>query len=274
MPAAGGAWRATGALVALAAASGCGATLSFPPAPPCIERAGPGVLPLEVRESSGSLRPRARPTRARPSGPTTTPGGRPRSSGCRQEGGLLDRVQVAGATNVDWEDMAAGPCPHGGQGAVADGGAPGASGPRRCLYLADTGDNAERRARVSLFRVREPGPGATSSAPADRLNVRIPHGPRDIESLVLLEDERFLLVTKGRNHPVEVYRVDAGGHWNGDELDAVRVQQLGRGPRALRGTRGGRRHGSVGRTPRGRRMGRRDPRLRAAAVLHGRRCGA
>src|SRR2546427_279731 len=43
-------------------------------------------------------------------------------------GNLLATYRVPGATAVDWEDIALGPCPeHAG----------------RCLFIADTGDNGE-----------------------------------------------------------------------------------------------------------------------------------
>jgi hypothetical protein len=133
--------------------------------------------------------------------------------GVSPEGELLATVRVAGAENVDWEDMAVGPC---------------ASG--RCLYIADTGDNQERRAELALYRVPEPLPGDTVSAPADRFPIVLPHGPRDIESLILLPGEEFLLVTKGRSDPVEVYRSPGGLGEPGSAIRMERVQELTGGP--------------------------------------------
>jgi hypothetical protein len=100
------------------------------------------------------------------------------------DGRVLGRVRVAGATNVDWEALAAGPCAD-----VADA-RPGAAVPRRaphpppartppatappatplpvgarggCLWVGDVGDNAAAgyggdgaRASVTLYRVPEP----------------------------------------------------------------------------------------------------------------------
>ncbi|HEV7588525.1 MAG TPA: hypothetical protein VGO40_10455, partial [Longimicrobium sp.] len=72
------------------------------------------------------------------------------------DGRQLGRVRVRGATNRDWEDIAAGRCQDG-------------AGP--CLYIADTGDNARghdedgtgRRERftVRLAVLPEPDPRAT-----------------------------------------------------------------------------------------------------------------
>jgi hypothetical protein len=206
------------------AGPGFGAWATALVSPACREVGPVSVLPDAVRESSGVVVA---------GGPGTEWADEPASfwthndSGWPAEifrvgtdGALMDRVEIAGAENVDWEDMAAGPCPeHAGSG-------------YRCLYLADTGDNAERRASLDIYRVREPGPGATLSAPAHRLRLRLPHGPRDIEAMVLLDDERFLLVTKGRNHAVEVYLVDPA---ESGVVEARRVQALTSRPPGWRG---------------------------------------
>lgn len=112
--------------------------------------------------------------------------------GVTHGGSLQEVVRVVGAENVDWEDLAAGPCTHG-----------------RCLVIADTGDNLEEREHLTLYRVPEPQPGDTLSRPAEALDLALPHGPRDVEALLLLPDDHFLLVSKGRSHPVEVYRTPA-----------------------------------------------------------------
>lgn len=127
------------------------------------------------------------------------------------EGALLGRVEVTGAENVDWEDLAAGPCDDGAW----------------CLYIADLGDNLERRRDPAIYRVREPDPGAAATEPAERFPIRLPHGPRDVEALYLLPGERLFFVTKGRNDPLELYRVpplEAPGR----PLVPERIQRLGR----------------------------------------------
>jgi hypothetical protein len=98
---------------------------------------------------------------------------------------------------VDWEDLEIAQCP--------DGGA--------CLYLADTGDNLEARTPGSagIVRVREPDPlrlTPTVRQPleAEVFPIRLPDGPRDIEAIFVLPGERPYLVTKGRAHPLTVYR--------------------------------------------------------------------
>lgn len=116
----------------------------------------------------------------------------------------------------DWEDLAAAPCGSGG----------GA-----CLWAADTGDNYEERDDVKLLRFPEPGPDAGTVQEPDVFPVRLPGGARDVEALLVLPGERVLLVTKGRNHPVTVYRYPPP--LRPDTITLEEVQRLTDGPRIL-----------------------------------------
>jgi hypothetical protein len=106
-----------------------------------------------------------------------------------------------GATNVDWEAVALGPC-----------------GRARCLYLGDTGDNAARRWSITIYRLPEPLVGAAFrnaiAAPADSLVVRYPDGPRDVEAMVVTETEEIALISKGWEGRVRLYRIPAAVRWN------------------------------------------------------------
>jgi hypothetical protein len=88
-------------------------------------------------------------------------------------GRLLAEVALAGAENVDWEDIAVGPRPGGGD----------------ALYVGDIGDNDAVRGEVAVLRVDEPrvpaGGGLRASAPATRLALRYADGPRDAEALLV-----------------------------------------------------------------------------------------
>jgi hypothetical protein len=118
----------------------------------------------------------------------------------------LGAFRVNDAVNTDWEDISLGPC---GVGARQSGA--GAS----CLYLADTGDNRERRHSVSIWRVPEPnpasaGPGRTgATAQAERLEFRYPDGPHDTEAMWVEPSGDVHLVTKGRSHGVLHFRLPA-----------------------------------------------------------------
>jgi len=105
---------------------------------------------------------------------------------------------VRGAANVDWEDVALGPCDS-----------------STCVYLADTGDNRERRKSASIWRVPEPDaaaarPGhAADTAPAERVEFRYPGGARDVEAMWVDPSGDVHLVAKGRHGPAVHYRLPA-----------------------------------------------------------------
>jgi hypothetical protein len=111
-----------------------------------------------------------------------TPGGR-----------LLADVALTGAENVDWEDIALGPAPGGGD----------------ALYVADIGDNDARRRDVVVYRVPEPhvgGGGPAATAPAARLTLRYPDGAHDAEALLVDSGTRALVVvTKSFGGDAGVY---------------------------------------------------------------------
>lgn len=132
-------------------------------------------------------------------------------------GAILARVRVRGATNRDWEDIAAGPCE---PGAAAD-----------CLFVADLGDNLERRETVVVFRVPEPDPNSdTVTARADRLEMTFPDGPNDAEALYVT-DAALQVVTKGRSRSVGLYRLPLP--YDPASSVLTRVQQLAPPPTSI-----------------------------------------
>lgn len=140
-------------------------------------------------------------------------------------GGVLDVWSIR-PTLRDWEDLASAPCEAHGS----------------CLYLADTGDNAERRpaGHVRLARIAEPtvmdptaegGGGAARVLQAETFPIQLPDGPRDIEGLFVLPGEQLYLVTKGRNHAITVYRYPPP--LRPDTVTLEEIQRLTGGPQPL-----------------------------------------
>jgi hypothetical protein len=132
-------------------------------------------------------------------------GGDPAVYGVNPGGQRVASVRVKDAENQDWEDMAIGPCPGGGD----------------CLYLADTGNNGNRR-EISLYRVPEPAPGERETKDAQRFRARFPQGSPDAEAIFVLPDGAVYLVTKGNREPVELYR------WPLQDKGAAELQLLHR----------------------------------------------
>ena len=133
-----------------------------------------------------------------------------------REGSITARFPLADGVR-DWEDIAVSTCPEDGS----------------CLYLADLGDNYEERqaGRIQLRRVPEPDPtgsggevNAEGRLPTESFPIRLPDGPRDIEALLVFPGERVYVVTKGRNHPVTVYRYPPP--LRSDTVTLEQVQQL------------------------------------------------
>jgi hypothetical protein len=154
--------------------------------PSCAPPHRTGTLPGELHEASGIAASRQYPgvlwTHNDSGNPTIL-------FAIDSTGKVIERVRVRDATSRDWEDIALGPCPAG-----------------ECIYLADTGDNRLNRRDPAIYRIPEPAPGDTLSAPAERFPLRLPNGPRDIEALYLLPDTTIYLVSKGRKHAIELFR--------------------------------------------------------------------
>lgn len=106
----------------------------------------------------------------------------------------LGTWRVPQAANIDWEAVRAGPCPGGS-----------------CLYIADTGDNDERRDRAAIYRVPEPDRArrVRTTAPAETLSFRYPDGAHDVEAILVTGAGDLLLISKGRTGGSHLYRLRA-----------------------------------------------------------------
>ncbi|MBI4500870.1 MAG: hypothetical protein HY700_06880 [Gemmatimonadetes bacterium] len=105
------------------------------------------------------------------------------------KGVVRAEVRITGAKAQDWEDVSVGPCSKGS-----------------CIYIADIGDNRAKRDAVTIYRVPEPAPGDSATAPAQVFRGRYPGGPEDAEAMWVTPDERVYIVTKGETGPVTIYR--------------------------------------------------------------------
>jgi hypothetical protein len=112
-------------------------------------------------------------------------------------GTVMGHVQVTGARVVDWEDLAAAPCPGGS-----------------CLYIADIGDNNRSRRAITIYRVAEPRPDQSASEPAEVWTATYPDGAHDAEALFATGSALFI-VTKDGSSATALYRLPLlpkGGH--------------------------------------------------------------
>lgn len=164
-----------------------------------------GMLPDEVRESSGLARGRTQPDVFWTHNDS---GNEAELYGVSETGVLMARVRVDGARIVDWEDIEAAPCEAG-----------------NCLYIADTGDNDGERAGVTVYEIVEPAPGATRVS-ARAWHARYPGERADAEALFVVRGELYLL-TKGRHGPIRLYRFPRTA---GTEATLQPVAELGPEP--------------------------------------------
>ena len=117
----------------------------------------------------------------------------------RNSGVLQATLQIEGAPNIDWEDIAA----------FDEGG-------HHYLLLADTGDNGGIRKTLVLYAIEEPAVLRNATVrPVWSIQFRWPDGPRDCEALAV--DARrgeILLVTKKRVPP-QLFRLPLHSHATG-----------------------------------------------------------
>ncbi|HEY0018650.1 MAG TPA: hypothetical protein VGC13_20245 [Longimicrobium sp.] len=168
----------------------------------CAPDGAPRPLDAEIHESSGVAVSRAHAGIFW----THNDSGDPLLYAVDAQGRTAGRVRVAGASVEDWEDVALAPCPASGD----------------CLYVADIGDNDAERASITVYRIPEPAPGASQSAPATAIRLRYPDGAHDAEALFVLNGA-IHVVTKGESGPVVLYRAPADA---GAEATLQRVRAL------------------------------------------------
>ena len=151
-------------------------------------------------------------------------GDRPYVYATNARGEDLGALLVPGATAIDWEDMALGPCPLHFPAAARD-----------CLYFGDTGDNLEFRPFVTVYAVPEPDPPerasdtlGTTRAPA-AVRLRYPEGAHDVEAIyVSPRDTALYLVSKGwrRGSAIRLYRIDHRAFNLPDTASTVTIASL------------------------------------------------
>jgi hypothetical protein len=129
----------------------------------------------------------------------------------RADGSLLARFPLTGGANVDCEDLAIGPCQE--------------TPAQSCLYLADIGDNLERRPRVVVYEIPEPATLTPKVLAARALPFTYPDGPHNAEAvLVDPDDGRLYVITKVIDSLGTLYRVDGLG--TAGKARAVRLHRL------------------------------------------------
>ncbi len=120
-------------------------------------------------------------------------GSKPRIYATDRHGASLGVIKVAGARNVDWEDLAS----------FRWNGAP-------YLLIADIGDNDAQRDMLSLYVIEEPDLKSANTPkvePKWRIDFTYPDGARDAEAIAVdAANERVFILTK-RDIPAVLYEL-------------------------------------------------------------------
>jgi hypothetical protein len=134
----------------------------------------------------------------------------------RGDGSGTRVVTIAGFDPVDTEDMTFGDCGDGDS----------------CLFIADIGDNDERRAEVEIVVVRLAEPLPDTVTPERRIRMRYPDGPHDAESMALAPNGDLIILTKAPEYatlsarPSVFYRLPYRT-WSRSGSDAVIAAPMG-----------------------------------------------
>ena len=94
-------------------------------------------------------------------------------------GVILGSIAVSGATGMDVEDLALGPCNEG-----------------TCLFIADIGDNDGVRQTVDVFLVEEVQEFPARVLPRHRIRLRYPDGPQNAEALAVHPNGDIFLMSR------------------------------------------------------------------------------
>jgi len=143
-------------------------------------------------------------------------GGEARLYAMDAEGATLgDPVWIEGARNVDWEAL------------VVDG--------RGGLWIADTGNNANTRRDLKVYRVEEPGERLPESLDVTRtVRVRYPDQEAfppekmnfDCEAMFVFEGRLYFLTKHRSDRDTKLYRLDGSGGEDPEEQVLTLVERM------------------------------------------------
>jgi hypothetical protein len=127
-------------------------------------------------------------------------------------GRVQRKLEVTGASNIDWEDLASFRWRN-----------------ENWLLIADTGDNSGIREHVSLWLLREPAPESNRTGktrPAQQLRLRYPDEPHDVEAVTVDAVEGQVYLLTKRMVPPILFRVPLAAFGRQDVVVAERVATL------------------------------------------------
>lgn len=134
-------------------------------------------------------------------------GGEPKVYMLDSLGNLLGDIELLGATNRDWEDIAVGP------GEFRES----------CVYIAEIGDNVAQYDFIRIYRFAEPirTEGSVKVTP-ERIDLTYPNGAMDAESLMVDPISGDIFILSKRDQENTLFRLPAENFNSGNaELEEV-----------------------------------------------------
>ncbi|XP_059166020.1 uncharacterized protein LOC131948431 [Physella acuta] len=135
-------------------------------------------------------------------------------------GNIVATFTINNATNVDWEDMAYGPCFDDCKSGTCS---TGTNPARNCLYIGDTGSNGFRPTANVIYAVQEPASlqdGSVDLVGTLRFNWTEP----DVETLLLSPDAQLFVVSKTFGGRGKIAQLPATA-WNSGSVANLDVSQ-------------------------------------------------
>lgn len=159
----------------------------------CVDYSDPvsvGLMPLSLKETSGLAASRKNPGVIYAHNDS---GDSARIFAIGAAGTQLGQIDLGGATAVDWEDIAVGPC-----------------GGGSCVFVADVGDNGKSRSDYAIYAIDEPTLDgktfATKTLAARKFPFSYPDGKWNCETLLAdPKTGRLYVVTKDDGIDAGVY---------------------------------------------------------------------
>lgn len=141
-------------------------------------------------------------------------GGRPTIYAIDRSGAIQAKIELLGAKNMDWEDIAI---------------APGKAANTWDICVGDIGDNKSDRRFVTLYRFEEPDFSIAGSGESARIievrpstfEIRYEDGPSDAEALLVHpKTGDGYIIQKRREGPAAIYKFPAP--WNNDGIQVLK----------------------------------------------------
>lgn len=132
-------------------------------------------------------------------------GDSPRVFAIDESGALKATIRLKGATSLDYEDIALGPCDEG-----------------TCIFIADIGDNLGARDFCTLYRFAEPTDIVDAEIEVTPTRFTYPDGPHNAETLLVHPATGLVyVVTKEENAASSVFQIPTGDVVVANELGSV-----------------------------------------------------